>query len=127
MTSAACFVTVSSRLRQSKASHRLPPKSMLPLTSIGTLAIVVMASSRRLQQEGILRFAARSRKGDANTFRDSTDESSQQMQDEFVDENRRGERRIQTSDPSDHYFCGVGFADASSSCAHPCPSGSASE
>ena len=34
-------------------------------------------------------------------------------------------RRIQ--DPSDHYFCGIGYADASESCAHPCPSGSTSE
>lgn len=31
------------------------------------------------------------------------------------------------SDPSDHYFCGIGYADASASCAYPCPSGSKSE
>lgn len=30
-------------------------------------------------------------------------------------------------DPTDHYFCGRGFADASSSCEHPCPSGSLEE
>ena len=31
------------------------------------------------------------------------------------------------NDPSDHYFCGVGFDDASESCEHPCPSGSLRE
>jgi hypothetical protein len=35
------------------------------------------------------------------------------------------ERRIQ--DPSDHYFCGIGYADASESCEFPCKSGSTTE
>ncbi len=31
------------------------------------------------------------------------------------------------NEESDHYFCGMGFADASSSCEHPCPTGSLEE
>jgi len=55
----------------------------------------------------------------------------QQQTQEQQKQQRRGEeegedgRALQKSaDPADHYFCGRGFADAASSCEHPCPSGS---
>lgn len=35
--------------------------------------------------------------------------------------------RLASSPSSDHNFCGVGFQDASTSCQHPCPSGSLDE
>lgn len=36
-------------------------------------------------------------------------------------------RKLTPKDPSDHYFCGAGFDDASKSCEYPCPSGSLRE
>ena len=36
-------------------------------------------------------------------------------------------RQLASSSPSDHNFCGIGFQDASTSCKHPCPSGSLEE
>jgi hypothetical protein len=96
---------------------------------MGKLMIVVMASGHNLQQQGLLRSGAASQNEYAITVTDFTDEVIHDPR-SLHDENHRAKastRRIQTSDPSDHYFCGIGFADASSTCAYPCPSGSKSE
>ena len=43
----------------------------------------------------------------------------------YEDEESISQRRVQN--PSNHFFCGIGYSDASASCEYPCPSGSRSE
>lgn len=102
---------------------------MLRLTYMGTLMIVTVSSGHNLQQQGLRLSSAASENEYATAIADFTDEVILVPR-ASRDENHSGKsstRRIQSSDPSDHYFCGIGFADASSSCAYPCPSGSKSE
>ena len=70
--------------------------------------------------------------GDAG--RDADDKGRRREQSSSESQSKsNSHRQIQTlksnqsPNPSDHYVCGIGYQDASTSCTHPCPSGSPDE
>ena len=102
-------------------SH-LGSRNMLKLLFMASYLLVVFAKQRSLLQSK--QYDDRDGTSAANR---NINNNNRLTQNEEHDVNtiQIEERRLYN--PSDHYFCGVGFADASESCTHPCPGGSTSE
>jgi hypothetical protein len=91
------------------------------LTFINVYIFVVYANGHELEEQGVPITSTE------QTRLQSQESTDQQINVKFYHENQRDERERRDQDPSDHYFCGIGFADAAENCARPCPSGSTSE
>jgi hypothetical protein len=95
------------------------------ISSITTI-FVAFAYDNDLQQKSLFRAATvQSKEGKNQPLKSVSNERQYDHVHVDTREKLTASRRVQ--DPSDHYFCGIGFADASSNCEHPCPGGSASE
>lgn len=100
------------------------------LVLILTLSLSVVSFGNELQiiaqQQNSVLFRSRDSVQNEDTkYVHSSDET--RTKNELHGKNAPIEIQRRAQDPSDHYFCGIGYADASESCAHPCPSGSTSE
>ena len=115
-----------------KMNSYLGSRKMLKLFLMVTSLLVVFANKHQVRQQSLLQSNTGISYNEQYDARDRKPAANRDINNRIVRNNEHEEKTIEIEtrrlyNPSDHYFCGVGFADASESCTHPCPGGSTSE